>query len=352
MHKIYKALLIILFGLTYMSATAQTNTNGLRLLNPGYIIGPKGDTIYNVSPGVWSFQNDTLKNVVIQGIETISSLNNTYFVSSTFPNTGKYYSTIQRAIDSISGTNDTTYKTIVVLPGKYSGFTCSKSYVNIIGLGNPIITDVNYSFVNLTGTNILFKGFKIFRKNHLIENSYFRAINLTGSKISISDVDIDLSLFQNIYSITPTFSLIRASSGVDSLTIINCNLVASKLDEYESVVSTNYGISIENAACKFYTRNVNIKLEFYNGNVDPVGTTMNVYGIYFNTTDGTKYKRIINSTNIYINVDSDFYTINTYSVKDVSGSSSNTLIKDCIFNTDLGLTATYVALIIDPDFVY
>lgn len=350
MQKIYKYLLIVLFGLISLSANAQLNSNGLKLTNPGYIIGPKGDTIYNVSPGVWSFQNDTLKNVVIQGLETISSISNTYFVSPTFPNSGKYYSTIQRAIDSISGANDSTYKTIIVFSGIYAGFTCSKSYVNIIGIGLPLITDNSYSFVNLTGTNILFKGFKIYRKNHVIENSYFRVINLTGSSITLDNIDVNLAWFNNIYSSSPTFSIIRAASSVDSFSVINSNLQVSKIDEYESVTSTNYGISIEGSTSKFYSKDNNIKLEFSNGTVDPVGTILNIYGIYFNTSNTTKFKRKILSTNIYLNAEDDFTSVNKYSVKDVSGASTNTLLINVISNSDIGLTGIYIGVLIDPDF--
>lgn len=138
--QVYKLFLIVLFCLITQNVFGQIEVNKIKLLPPGHIIGQYGDTIYNKSSGVWNFSNDTLKNVIIQGLETVASAENTYWVSAGFPNSGKFYRSIQAALDAIvAPQNQTQAKTIIVFPGRYQSFIVSKPYIHILGLGSPVI---------------------------------------------------------------------------------------------------------------------------------------------------------------------------------------------------------------------
>jgi hypothetical protein len=182
---------------------------------------------FNSGTGVWSFSVfDTIK-ATFPNIETISTTKNTYWVSPTFPNTGKFYSSINAALAAApSPNNDSNRILIVVYPGNYDGFTCSKSYVEILGVGKPII-DMNISTTRgsyVTGNKVKLKGL-VFSDRRIpsLSSDVYTALDVTG-EISIEECEIRYTAFTNTSINTPLeFNGIKCGS-LGNVIIKNCSI--------------------------------------------------------------------------------------------------------------------------------
>lgn len=290
--QIYK---IILFLLLFVSiASAQPEVNGLKLITPGRIVGQNGDTIYNAGSNVWQFSGDTLKGVVIPGLETIALANNTYWVNPAFPNTGKFYSTIQAAINACpSPTNETEGITINILGGRYSGFNCAKSYITFLGIGDVIIDSLYTSEIQVVVNGIKIKMSNLKFTNARIpalqnENLNFKIINMdNNATLTLDNCYIQYTDFTNNTATDGAFAnffcVYSAINLNNNLIVKNCNFDVKYIasDDDNGNVSTFgiYGIFISTGSLTsniFNIENSKIRLETISGpNITSTG-----FGIY------------------------------------------------------------------------
>lgn len=352
--RVYKLFLIVLFCVITQNVFGQVETNKIKLRPPGHIIGQYGDTIYNKSSGVWNFSNDTLKNVVIQGLETVASADNTYWVSPGFPNAGKFYRSIQAALDAIvAPQNSTQAKTIIVFPGKYQAFIVSKPYIHILGLGSPIIDSLIVNFqTEIIASNVTLENLTYV--DDYVElltgyGTYMTAIKsnvgitLKNIKVLYNDVtslsDIDETIY--LYGVDLTTQNIGNSFIEDC--VINIKLTHkpdAPVDEYIYNLKM-FGI----AGSKFtgfqnsiVVNNSRIKLE---GNSYDETDSLSIYGIYYNQSvfvnndnelsrfkikdTEIELKGVLKNTAKYYSIGFDVPGIiqNVYSNKTVNLTSSN-----------------------------
>lgn len=231
MFKIFKILILFLLIIS-VEIQAQTTTDGIVLKSPGRIIGQNGDTLYNSGPGTWTFSNDTLKGVIFPGLETMAMANNTYWVSPSFPNSGKYWNSIQGAINAAPNpTSDSNQVTILVLPGNYNGFNCNKSYINIIGMGNAIV-DSSISTTKqcqISGHNVKIDHIKFSNKRvPTITESSFSIIYLaTQAGLTIENSSISyINQLYDYYDVADVNvnGIDGSNSDLSDLVITNCDI--------------------------------------------------------------------------------------------------------------------------------
>lgn len=355
MPQIYK--LILLFLLIASAALGQIRPDGIRLTSPGYIIGPNGDTIRNSSPNVWSFSNDTLKNVIIPGLETVALAKYTYWVSPTFPNSGRFYNNIQSAIDnSTTANNDSNRVTIIMFPGNYKGFNCTKSYITFLGLGDvKIDSNLNaYQLINFTGTEIKMENITLSdRRIGIVDIPYFRVLYTTGS-MYLDNVNINFKNFQNEYSLDHfQFVGFAFQNTTGNIIMKNCNIKARIIFfpdpapysptylELISVLASGY------SDVSFYSENCKINITTL-GN-EFVSHKTKAYW-FTSPTSTTPFKFLIKNSEIYINPDGEYgfeppAFNERFSVKSDSYVNLFNIISNSNYSIDTTYNSTYNVLI-------
>lgn len=359
MRLIYK--LIFLFFLITTSVLGQIRPDGIRLTNPGYIIGPNGDTIRNSAPNVWDFSNDTLKDVVVPGLETVALANYTYWVSPTFPNSGRFYNSIQGAINgSAVANNDSNRVTIIIFPGNYKGFNCSKSYITFLGLGDvKVDSNLNiYQLVNFTGSNIKMKNITFSdRRIEQASNAYFRVLYTTGT-MELDNVNIDFRTFESRYE-DESFEFIGFAfqNTAGNIIMKNCNInirvsfqpdAPQILPIYSKVIAV---LASGYSDLSFYAENCRL-------NIKPLGNEFVVHktnGFWFTSPINiTPFRFLIKNSEVYINFDGEYgyelpNFLERYSFKSDSYVNLFNIISNSSYLIDTTYNSTYNVLI-DPNF--
>lgn len=359
MRPIFK--LLFLFLLITSTVFGQIRPDGIRLTNPGYIIGPNGDTIRNSAPNVWNFSNDTLKNVIVPGLETVSLAKNTYWVSPTFPNGGRFFNSIQMAIDSSTvANNDSNRVTIIIFSGNYKGFDCNKSYITFLGLGDvKIDSNLNiYQLVNFTGYEIKMKNITFTnRRIGTVDVPYFRVLYTTGS-MELDNVNIDFENFINLY-IDNNYQFVGFAFQNTSGNIVmkNCNINTKVIflpdppQIYPIYVESISVLASGYSDVSFYSENCVI-------NSIPVGSefaTINAVGYWFTSpTSTTPFKFLIKNSNIFISEDGLYgFEIPTFTERLSVKSDSYVNLFGVISNSPYAIDTTYNStynVLIDPNY--
>lgn len=360
MLRTYK--LIFLLLLISSAALGQIRPDGIRLTYPGFIIGPNGDTIRNTAPNVWSFSNDTLKNAIVSGLETVSLAKYTYWVSPNFPNTGKFFKSIQTAIDSsVTANNDSNRVTIIIFPGNYKGFNCTKSYITFLGLGDVRIdSNLNSAqMINFTGTEIKMKNITITdrRLAAYVDVPYFRVLYTTGT-MDLENVNIKFTRFVNVYNLSDVeFVGFAFQNTSGKIKLKNCEVYTKifidqdppfgnpSYSHVKSILISGYSdVSFYADNCKIYSKQFGsefISFKFY-GFWVASPTSLRPYAFFI------KNSEVYNDETEEYGYEPSVYT-DTYSIKSDSYVNIFGLISNKNFSLDTLYNSTYNVLI-DPNY--